>query len=224
MNPIELAQAGAIVVQAEPKLDAVSARAYRHPALGERQVVRLVGDTLGTAEDLTLEFHGFTLESSAPVGYGLRKGLGFPAWALLNDPEHAAYALEVVKEFRAQARLARSRPGAAKDGFDGIAQQLGRSVPHFLPSFYEEAARVFLEHGNSNMATTMFGKARQAEKVSQALLVWLVLAHPVHPAAHACHGMVHVVRTLLPSLDLQGVNADVQKLFYGTEAGQVLRA
>lgn len=165
MNVLELAQAGAIVSQPDPKLDSVSARAYRHPALGERKIIRLVADTLGPAEDLTLEFHGFAFEDASPVGHQLRKGLGFPGWALVNDPEHAAFALEVVKLFRAQAKLARSRPGAAKDGFDSIAQQLGRSVPHFLPSFYEEAARVFLEHGNSNMATMMFGKARQAEKV-----------------------------------------------------------
>ncbi len=165
MNLLELAQAGAILSQGDSKLDSVSARQYQHPALGERPVVRLVGDTLGAAEDLTLEFHGFHLAKAEKVGYQLRKGLGFPGWALVNDPEHAAFALEVVKQFRAQAKLARSRPGAAKEGFDEIAGRLGRSVPHFLPSFYEEAGRVFLEHGNATMATTMFGKARQAERV-----------------------------------------------------------
>ena len=165
MNSLELAQAGAIVTESDPKLDSLSARHYHHPALGERSVVRLVSDTLGTAEDLTLEFHGFTFEQAQPVGYQLRKGLGFPGWALVNDPAHAGFALEVVKQFRAQAKLARSRPGAAKEGFDGIAERLGRSVPHFLPSYFEEAGRVFLENGNVNTAAIMFGKARQAEKV-----------------------------------------------------------
>lgn len=165
MNILQMAQAGAIVSEADPKLDTVSAREYRHRALGDRPVVRLVSDSLGTAEDLTLEFHGFSLHQTEAVGYQLRKGLGFPGWALIHDPERAAFALQVLKQFRAQAKLARSRPGAAKEGFDEIAERLGRSVPHFLPSFYEEAGRVFLDSGNAKMGQTMFGKARQAEKV-----------------------------------------------------------
>jgi hypothetical protein len=147
-------------------LDELSARHYRHAALGERVVCRLVSSTLAAAEDLSLEYHGFeSPHSVTPVGRQQRKGLGFPAWALVNDPGRGSLALAVLKEFRTQARLARSRPGAAKDGFVAIAGRLAQSVPHFLPSYFEEAGRVFLEHGHAGMAAQMFGQARQAEKV-----------------------------------------------------------
>lgn len=170
MNAMTIAQAGGVACLGldndDKRLDRVSARQFQHPALGSRVVARLVPDTLGRAEELSMEFHGFAPKGDAvPVGRQLRKGLGFPAWALVNDPARGSLALEVVKEFRAQARLARSRPGAAKEGFAAIADRLGASVPHFVPSFYEEAGRVFLEHGNAGMATQMFTKAREAEKV-----------------------------------------------------------
>ena len=42
---------------------------------------------------------------------------------------------------------------------------LGRSAPHFLPTFYEQAGRIFLQHGNTSYAASMFGKAREAEEV-----------------------------------------------------------
>ncbi len=173
MNAHTIAAAGGVAPAgaADSRLDEVLARHYRHPALGDRVVSRLVPETLRQAEDLSMEFHGFIApESSRTVGRQLRKGLGFPAWALVHDPARGSLALQVVKEFRAQARLARSRPGAAKDGFMEIAARLAASVPHFLPSYFEEAGRVFLEHGNTTLAIQMFGKARESEKI-HALVV-----------------------------------------------------
>lgn len=61
--------------------------------------------------------------------------------------------------------MAKSRAGAAKDGFDALAERLGRAVPHFLPTFHEQAARVFLQHENTTYAAAFFGKARAAERV-----------------------------------------------------------
>ena len=169
MNDKDVVGAGGIAPLSSPaqsSWDRVVARHYLHPALGQRRVVRLVAEALGEAEDLTLEFHGFQrpLQQSA-VGWQQRKGLGFPGWALVNDPDRAAFALEVVKEFRAQARLAKSRPGAARDGLEEIAARLGRSVPHFLPSFYEECGRAMIQMENANLGAQFFNKARQAEKV-----------------------------------------------------------
>ena len=147
-------------------MDCLSARRYQHAALGDRPVVRLVPDNLAEAADLTQEFYGFQRPARVhPVGQQARQGLGFPDWALIHDPDRAAFALEVVKEFRVQAKIARSRPGAAKDGMVAIGERLGRSVPHFLPSFYEECGRTFLALENANMATQFFNKAREAEKV-----------------------------------------------------------
>lgn len=146
-------------------LDPVTARSYQHPALSPRPVVRLCSERLGPGEDLALEFLGFQSPEVRTVGWQQPRGLGFPGWALVHDPARAGFALEVVKEFRAQTRLAGARPGQAKEGLDLIGERLGRAVPHFLPSFYEECGRVFLEAGNTNYAAQFFNKARQAEQV-----------------------------------------------------------
>ncbi|WP_372440364.1 hypothetical protein [Actinokineospora baliensis] len=146
--------------------DILLARAYRHPAIADRVVVRLVPAVLAEAEDLTAEYLGFAAPiESTEVGTVRRVALGFPAWALVNDPGNAHHALALVKEIERLDRVAKSKAGAAKDGFTELATMLGRSAPHFLPTFYEEAARIFLKHGNTTYASTMFGKAREAEQV-----------------------------------------------------------
>jgi hypothetical protein len=146
--------------------DVLTARTYTHPALDERTVVRLVPGTLGEAEDLALEFLGLTREPAAPeVGQVRRETLGFPAWALVHDPANGHHALALVKDVERLARQAKSKPGNAKEGFEALGERLGRAVPHFLPTFYEQAARVFLQHENTTYAAAFFGKAREAERV-----------------------------------------------------------
>ena len=146
--------------------DTITARHYTHPGLDDRVVVRLVPAVLGRAEDLTGEYLGFSAPVKvAEVGTGKRSALGFPAWALVNDPANSHHALNLVKDVERLARTARSRAGAAKDGFTALGDMLGRSAPHFLPTFYEQAGRIFLEHGNPTYAASMFGKAREAEEV-----------------------------------------------------------
>ncbi|MBB5953621.1 hypothetical protein FHS29_000191 [Saccharothrix tamanrassetensis] len=146
--------------------DTITARHYAHPGLEGRVVVRLVPAVLGRAEDLTCEYLGFGGPArTAEVGTGRRSALGFPAWALINDPANAHHALNLVKDVERLARTAKSRAGAAKDGFTALGDMLGRSAPHFLPTFYEQAGRIFLQHGNTTYAASMFGKAREAEEV-----------------------------------------------------------
>src|SRR5215471_3971228 len=146
--------------------DPVTARRYGHPALAGRPVVRLVAESLAPAEDLTLGLAGFELEAvSAPVALARRRALGFPGWVLLHHPEDAEYALAVVDAMASLARLARAKPGAAKDGYEAIASRLARSVPHVLPTYFEEAGRAFIDAGSTTQAGVMFGKAREAERV-----------------------------------------------------------
>ncbi|MFD9289244.1 hypothetical protein ACFWBV_13325 [Streptomyces sp. NPDC060030] len=146
--------------------DALTARTYTHTALGDRPVVRLVPGTLGEAEDLALEFLGFARASEPPVvGQVRRETLGFPAWALVNDPANGHHALALVKDIERLGRQARSRAGAAKEGFDALGTRLGRAVPHFLPTYYEQVARLFLQAENTSYAASFFGKAREAERV-----------------------------------------------------------
>jgi hypothetical protein len=147
-------------------VDDVVARGYRHPVLPDRTIVRLTASGLIAGDDLEMATLGFGEgDSGAPVAKERRRPLGFPGWALVHDPKNARYALDVVKEFKKQARKARSKPGHAKDGIDKIAAILGKTVPHFLPSFYEEAGRAFIDAGAPSHAATMFGKAREAEAV-----------------------------------------------------------
>ncbi len=146
--------------------DSVHARAYTHDALGDRVVVRLAAHALAPGVDLEMKTLGFGAgEDRGTVGKQRRRALGFPGWALVNDPEHAQYALEVVDSLAKEARRAKSKPGHAKKGIDTIAETLGRSVPHFLPSFYEEAGRIFIDAGNLGYAAQAFEAAREAERV-----------------------------------------------------------
>ncbi|MFD4024536.1 hypothetical protein ACFWRV_13570 [Streptomyces sp. NPDC058576] len=146
--------------------DTLTARTYTHTALGDRPVVRLVPGTLGEAEDLALEFLGLARTADAPVvGQVRRETLGFPAWALVNDPANGHHALALVKDIERLGRQAKTRAGAAKEGFDELGTRLGRAVPHFLPTFYEQVARLFLQAENPTYAASFFGKAREAERV-----------------------------------------------------------
>ena len=169
-TPARLLEAGAVVpidtALDDATADPVGARRYRHPALGDRPVVRLVADNVAPGEDLTLEFYGFgEPEVTAGVGRRRRRSVGFPAWPLIHDPDHAHFALEVVKQLKREARRARAKPGHAWDGIAKLAEAMDRSVVHFLPSFWEEVGRTFIELGNGTYAGRAFGKAREAERV-----------------------------------------------------------
>ncbi|MET8699423.1 hypothetical protein ABZW10_11230 [Kitasatospora sp. NPDC004723] len=145
--------------------DVLTARGYAHPALGDRRIVRLVPGALGPAEDAAVDFLGLAPAAEpVEVGQVRQEALGFPAWALVNDPANGHHALALVKEMERLARQAKSKPGNAKDGFDALAVRLGRAVPHFLPTYCEQVGRIFLEQGNQSYASTFFGKAREAER------------------------------------------------------------
>ncbi|MEV7194130.1 hypothetical protein AB0N81_20325 [Streptomyces sp. NPDC093510] len=160
----KLLEAGAVLPPAGSAGDALTARAYGHPVIEGRTVVRLVPEALGPAEDLALEYLGFGSATATTVGRVQRQSLGFPAWALVNDPANGRHALAVVKEVERLARLVTSKPGLAKEGFDEIGGRLDRSVPHFLPTYYEQVARLFLAAESRQHASVFFGKARAAEQ------------------------------------------------------------
>ncbi|GIG07875.1 hypothetical protein [Catellatospora coxensis] len=148
----------------DPAVAAVTGRAYAHPALPGRTVVRLVSEPIGAAEDLSMEFLGFSTTGAVPVGHGRVRALGFPASALVQDPAHGREALALVKEMEKLARLARSKPGSARDGYLAVARRLADTVPHFLPGFWEQAGRAFIEAENPRQAAICFTDARRAEQ------------------------------------------------------------
>ncbi|WP_328980442.1 DNA-binding protein [Streptomyces canus] len=164
----ELLTAGAVLPpdteEAGERAVPLTARAYRHPGLDDRVVVRLVAGELGAAEDLAAGFLGLEPAAEpAVVGLGLRQSLGFPEWVLVHHPEDGHHALGVVPDLERAARQAKSRPKAALDAYLELGQRLAASVPHFLPTFYEQAGRVFLAEENATYAAQLFTRARKAE-------------------------------------------------------------
>ncbi len=170
MKPEILIKAGAILLP-KAKLpkdilsDDVVARQWFHPALAD-PVVRIPTQNMLRGIDLEMGLLGFAEPADkGVVGKKRREKLGFPGWALVNDPDHARFALDVVKDLKKAARKMKSKPGTAKDLIDEIGQRLSASVPHFLPSFYEEAARNFIAFENYTYASQYFEKARESERV-----------------------------------------------------------
>ncbi|MDT0568220.1 DNA-binding protein [Streptomyces sp. DSM 3412] len=142
----------------------LTARTYRHPGLEDRVVVRLVAGELGAAEDLAAGFLGLERDAEpAVVGLGLRQSLGFPEWVLVHHPADGHHALGIVPDLERAARQAKSKPKLAMDAYLEIGERLAASVPHFLPTFFEQAGRVFLAEENATYAAQLFTRARKAE-------------------------------------------------------------
>lgn len=163
-------EAGGLVLP-KSKVDAgateqIVARSYRHPALGSRLVVRLASERLGQAEDVAMEFLGFESPSVSPtLAVQQRRTLGFAAWALINDPDNARFALDLVKRMKKAARQARSKPGHAWDAYVEMAKELGRSARNLLPAFWEEVGRTFKDLENQTYAGRALNKSLEAERV-----------------------------------------------------------
>jgi len=167
-DPQNLLEAGGILPKnAKVKgkeLDVLEARTYAHPGL-PTPLVRLSPASVAHGVDLEMELLGFeTPKKGTPLGQVKREKLGFPAWALVHDEKNARYALDVLEDLKKAIRKIKSKPGTAKELIDGIAETLAGSVPHFLPSFYEEAAQAFIEHDNRTYGQQYFEKARAAER------------------------------------------------------------
>lgn len=165
INDSTIAALGGVAASAAPGASPAQARAYTHPALPGRTVVRLTTDALAQVEDTTLASLGFTHTGTpTPVGHTRTRTTGFPEWPILTDPANARHALNLVGDLRRIEKTARAKPGNAKKGIDELARMLDESAPHFLPTFLEEAARIFLRSDNRAYATQYFGKAREAER------------------------------------------------------------
>ncbi|WP_405800121.1 DNA-binding protein [Streptomyces sp. NBC_01506] len=143
----------------------LTTRAYRHPVLDDRVVVRLVAGELGAAEDLAAGFLGLEPDGEpAEVGLALRQSLSFPEWVLVHHPQDGRQALGLMPELDRIARQAKTKAKVALAAYQQIAGRLADSVPHFLPTFFERAGRMFLEVENPGFAGQMFLRARDAER------------------------------------------------------------
>ena len=159
------AELGGVSSNAVPDTVALQARRYAHPQFEGRMVVRLVRENLAEVEDLSLGVLGFAPDGAAGVGHVRNRAIGFPAWPIITDPANSRHALNLVGDLNRAAKLARSKAGPAKELLDELAGRLGNSAPHFLPTFLEEGARIFLRNDNLSYAMQFFNKAREAERV-----------------------------------------------------------
>ena len=159
------AELGGVSSAAVSDTVALQARRYAHPQFEGRIVVRLVRENLAEVEDLSLGVLGFTPDGDAGVGHVRNRAIGFPAWPIITDPANSRHALNLVGDLNRAAKLARSKAGPAKELLDELAGRLGNSAPHFLPTFLEEGARIFLRNDNLSYAMQFFNKAREAERV-----------------------------------------------------------
>jgi hypothetical protein len=150
----------------EKATETIVARSYGAPVLGERVVVRLTSERLMPAEDLSMEFLGLQgSETSKPFAKQNRTALEFGHWALIHQPQNAKYALNLVKRMKAAQRKAKSKPGHAWDMYVEMAEELNKSVRHFLPAFWEQTARAYKELGNTTYAGRALSKSLEAERV-----------------------------------------------------------
>jgi hypothetical protein len=144
-----------------PGGEPITARGYDHPRLGGRPVVRLSGRTSAPGEDRLLAAVGFSApEVGAPVAAGRLRELGYPAWALVNDPANADAALAAAPEMERAARMAQPKPGPALDLYAEIAETLPDA---HLPAYWEQVGRAFVAAGRHKQGALMFGRARRAD-------------------------------------------------------------
>lgn len=145
-------------------VDSVDARIYTHPGM-QREIVRLSPESLTAGEDNAMDLLGFQIkESISKVAIRARQALGFPEWVLIHSPKDVRLALDTAKQMKKAMRQAQSKPGHARDAINAMGATLEKSTPNFLPSFYEEVARGFVNAGNTTIAGTFFGKAREVEQ------------------------------------------------------------
>lgn len=166
MQRTDWIEAGGLVGDvADPaRVDRVDARAWRHPGIPDRVVVRLVPAGIAGGDEAEARLHGFVPAGVVEgLGVQVRRSLGFPGWVLVNDPGRARMALDTWKEMREHRKRLVVKPGAARDLLAEIAARLNRAAPHFLPTFWEEIGRWFADAGNPTFAASAFERAREAE-------------------------------------------------------------
>ncbi|XVQ14392.1 hypothetical protein ACQP1W_18180 [Spirillospora sp. CA-255316] len=146
LAPVGPGTADALDVPGHPSEQAVRARVYRHPALGDRPVIRLLPDTEAAGADLLAESLGCASPDPGPALLAAARHplLGYPAWALVHDPDASGTALAGLKVLNEARRAAAGSPQTAFEKLRRHATGGGLPASH-ASAFWLEAAAVF-EH------------------------------------------------------------------------------
>ena len=152
------------IMESTHPLIAMSFSGPAHPL----PVVRLVSEPIMSAETTMLGLFGLQADTQQAVGTSTQHAVGFPAWPIMTDPDNAHHALNLVAELE----QIRRRPSLrrARTRIDAVTAQLAASAPHFVPTFLEEVARIFVGVGNRQAARQFFGKARAVERAHKVAI------------------------------------------------------
>lgn len=126
-------------------------------------MVRILPAELVEAEARALESVGFSLVNTRDVGRCPARAAGFPTWPMSQDPANAHHAVNLVGELEWAKRNVSRHGRQVITHFDELTASLTRSVPHFVPTLWEELARIFLGVGKKAYAKRCFHNARDVE-------------------------------------------------------------
>ena len=126
-------------------------------------MVRIIPVELVEAEARALESVGFGLVTTQDVGRCPVRAAGFPTWPMSQDPANAQHAVNLVGELEWAKRNVSRHGRQVIAHFDELTASLTRSVPHFVPTLWEELARIFIGVGKKAYAKRCFHNARDIE-------------------------------------------------------------
>jgi len=127
-------------------------------------IIRLVPETLLEAETLALQSVGCRRAGGQVVGYASAQKVGFPTWSILSDPANAHYVRNLATRLQLVEQQARKRPQATQKKLVELATEFADSMPHLIPIFLEEVARIYVRINQAPIASQFFNQAREIER------------------------------------------------------------
>ena len=127
-------------------------------------IIRLVPETLLEAETLALQSVGCRRAGGQVVGYASAQKVGFPTWSILSDPANAHYVRNLAAHLQLVEQQAREHPQATQKKLVELATEFADSMPHLIPIFLEEVARIYVRINQAPIASQFFNQAREIER------------------------------------------------------------
>ena len=127
-------------------------------------IIRLVPETLLEAETLALQSVGCRRADGQVVGYASAQKVGFPTWSIFSDPANAHYVRNLAAHLQLVEQQARKRPQATQKKLVELATEFTDSMPHLIPIFLEEVARIYVRINQVPIASQFFNQAREIER------------------------------------------------------------